>query len=190
MRTKRKPAKKRFLALFLCLSMVISMMNVGGNVWADEKPVVEGNDEIGEGTEAAPVTIKNEDVNPTYILQHYFNFPEVRMDEKIDNDKSEVKLNIINTSKTEGKLPDPQKTDASQYLSQVSVTKDSGKLETVPVLTKMFENEKVHFLEKPRMMYMNRLYNSDGNIGEDDYEEHFNENYRKYGFISQVHRKK
>lgn len=177
MRTKRKPAKKRFLALFLCLSMVISMMNVGGNVWADEKPAVEGNDEIGEGTEAAPVTIKNEDVNPTYILQHYFNFPEVRMDEKIDNDKSEVKLNIINTSKTEGKLPDPQKTDASQYLSQVSVTKDSGKLETVPVLTKMFENEKVHFLEKPRMMYMNRLYNSDGNIGEDDYEEHFNENY-------------
>ncbi len=104
MRTKRKPAKKRFLALFLCLSMVISMMNVGGNVWADEKPAVEeteGNDEQKPSEDEI-----NKRINPKYTIQHYFWFPKVEMipdphGEDVATEDNKVgdvdQLGIINT---------------------------------------------------------------------------------------------
>ncbi|MCI9637413.1 MAG: DUF11 domain-containing protein, partial [Hungatella sp.] len=170
MRTKRKPAKKRFLALFLCLSMVISMMNVGGNVWADEPE----NTVKADTNDTADIDKK---INPIYTLQHYFWFPEVQMGQ-VGDPVSGDQMAIINT---DGRGVPKDRNEAATMVVPLSLKQDdSGQMtvDTKPQLKKMFEDEEVHFLEKPRMIYMNRLYDSDSDIDdEENLEEHFNENY-------------
>lgn len=167
MRTKRKPAKKRFLALFLCLSMVISMMNVGGNVWADEKPVVEGTE--GNDQQKPSESERNKEVNPEYTIQHYFWFPEVEMGKTATTEDEENKqLSVINTDNV-GIPTSPQ--EAKERLTSVTMTSNkNGKVVTKDILTRMFMDEEVEFLKKPRMMYMNRLYNS---ISEQQYNKNY-----------------
>ena len=178
------------------------MMNVGGNVWADEKPAVEeteGNDEQKPSEDEI-----NKRINPKYTIQHYFWFPKVEMipdphGEDVATEDNKVgdvdQLGIINTNNLHnagsennpveegetfgnGNLPKNGETpsmvkvtmEITETLEESESTEKAegskvvskGKVKTTPVLTKMFMDEEVHFLDKPRMIYMNRLYNGEG----------------------------
>ncbi len=146
-------AFKYFLTLSICFSIVISLF---ANITS---------------LSATDTTYKNEpalnpEVNPEFTIQHYFYFHGVSM----VNDGDEEHAGTLKIINTEGKkIPDNSNTWVPQWSVKVL---DSGKIETERTLVKMFDDETTHFLNKPRMIYMNQLYN-DG----DGEESHYNKNY-------------
>ena len=117
--------------------MVISMMNVGGNVWADEPE----NTVKADTNDTADIDKK---INPIYTLQHYFWFPEVQMGQ-VGDPVSGDQMAIINT---DGRGVPKDRNEAATMVVPLSLKQDdSGQMtvDTKPQLKKCLKMKKYIF---------------------------------------------
>lgn len=173
---------KKTASALLSAGMALSVFTSPSTVMADES--------TSPTTETANDESYNSDINPKFTIQHYLNFPSLAMYKVRDENEKLIApkvsgfpddcigLDIYNTAKqysTDGKIKTPTNTEmkpryqiaiagkdkVQPFIAEGDKTSfDEGEVITRNEYKALFQDEKVNYLERPQIQYMNRLFNS------------------------------